>query len=79
METAELVALPLRERLLAMEALWESLCRDPASLQTVPTWHASVLNDRLADLEAGRDNPTPWETAKVRIRAQAEHLTKNAS
>ena len=79
MQTAELVALPLRERLLAMEALWESLCRDPASMQNVPTWHASVLTDSLAALESGRDNPPPWETAKVRIRAQAEHMTKTAS
>ncbi len=78
METAELVALPLRERLLAMEALWESLCCDPTSVQNVPTWHASVLNDRLVALESGRDNPSPWEAAKVRIRAQAEHMTKHA-
>ena len=28
MQTAELVALPLADRLQAMEALWDSLCRE---------------------------------------------------
>ena len=44
MQTAELVALPLAERLQAMEALWDSLCRDPAQAQTVPNWHQDVLS-----------------------------------
>ncbi len=78
METAELVALPLRERLLAMEALWESLCCDPTALQNLPTWHASVLNDRRVALDSGRDIPSPWEAAKARIHAQAELMTNHA-
>ena len=39
MHTAELVALPLVERLQAMEALSDSLCRDQTNGQVVPTWH----------------------------------------
>ena len=31
MDTAELIALPLAERLRAMEALWDSLCRGTSS------------------------------------------------
>ena len=42
MQTAELVALPLAERLQAMEALWDSLCRDQTQAHAVPTWHESV-------------------------------------
>lgn len=78
MQTAELVSLPLEARLLAMEALWDSLCRDPAAMQHVPSWHAAVLNDRLTALESGRDSTTPWDVAKNCIRAQAEIMSKTA-
>ena len=44
MQTAELIALPLTERLQAMEALWESLCRDAPDDVLSPAWHADVLN-----------------------------------
>jgi len=76
MQTAELVALPLAERLQAMEALWDSLCRDPAQAQSVPNWHQDVLSQRLAALDTGEDVATPWEEAKERIRHRAKQLTR---
>ncbi len=78
MQTAELVALPLRERLMAMEALWESLCVDPAQLPLVPNWHQSELMRRVAALDAGEVAVTPWEDAKVRIRDRAKAMTRPA-
>lgn len=75
MHTAELVALPLVERLQAMEALWDSLCRDQAQAQVVPTWHEEELSKRVAALDSGEEMTTPWEVAKERIRQRAQELT----
>ncbi|MDI1244972.1 MAG: addiction module protein [Rhodoferax sp.] len=74
MQTAELVAMPLADRLQAMEALWDSLCRDTTAMQTIPAWHEEVLGERLAALETGADSPIPWEEAKILIRQQAERF-----
>jgi putative addiction module component (TIGR02574 family) len=72
MQTAELVALPLAERLQAMEALWDSLCREQSQASVVPTWHADELGKRMAAIEKGEVITVPWEEAKERIRRQAQ-------
>ena len=74
MQTAELVAMPLADRLQAMEALWDSLCRDASAMPTIPAWHEEVLGERLTALETGSDSPIPSEDAKVRIRKQAKQF-----
>jgi putative addiction module component (TIGR02574 family) len=72
MQTAELVALPLAERLQAMEALWDSLCREQAQALVIPTWHEDELSKRMAAIERGEVLTVPWEEAKERIRRQAQ-------
>lgn len=74
MQTAQLVALPLAERLQAMEALWDSLCRDQTQTPVLPAWHEEELNRRVAALDSGEEVATPWETAKERLRQRAEQL-----
>jgi putative addiction module component (TIGR02574 family) len=76
MQTAELVALPLAERLQAMEVLWDSLCRDQTQTPFVPAWHEEELNKREAALDSGEEVTTPWEAAKERIRHRAEQLAR---
>ena len=76
MQTAELVVLPLAERLQAMEALWDSLCRDQTQADVVPTWHEEELNKRVAALDSGDEVVSPWEEAKERIRQRAEQLVR---
>lgn len=76
MQTAELVVLPLAERLQAMEALWDSLCRDQTQAHAVPTWHEEELNKRVAALDSGEEVAIPWEEAKERIRQRAERLVR---
>jgi len=76
MQTAELVALPLAERLQAMEALWDSLCRDQTQTLVVPTWHQEELSKRLTALDSGEELLSPWEEAKQRIRHRAEQLVR---
>ena len=67
MQTAELIALPLAERLQAMEALWESLCRDAPDGLLAPAWHADVLAARAKALDSGADPTSAWADVKHRI------------
>ncbi len=71
MNMAELSALPLAQRLEAMEVLWESLSRDSA-YDPSPAWHADVLAQRVSELETGQ--ATDWADAKPRILAKAGQL-----
>lgn len=75
MNTAELIALPLAERLRAMEALWDSLCRSTAGDALAPGWHAEVLSARAKGLDAGTEKTSLWADAKKRIRENAERIT----
>jgi len=75
MQSAELVALPLNERLMAMEALWESLCHNSGQGLPVPDWHKEELSQRIAAMDAGLETVSPWEDAKVNIRQRAHALT----
>lgn len=76
MLAAELVALPLADRLLAMEALWDSLCREPDSKYPTPDWHADVLHERNTALDTGKESTLPWGEAKARIREKAQALAR---
>lgn len=76
MQTAELVALPLADRLQAMEALWDSLCRDQTQAYVVPTWHEEELNKHVAALDSSEEVVSPWKKAKERIRHRAEQLVR---
>ncbi|MEQ1867808.1 MAG: addiction module protein [Micropepsaceae bacterium] len=70
MQTAELIALPLAERLEAMEALWESLCRDAPDSLLSPAWHADVLDARAKALDSGADPTSAWSDVKQRLNAK---------
>jgi putative addiction module component (TIGR02574 family) len=63
---AELLDLPPSERLEIVEALWDSLASDPASVP-VPDWHLELLDDRLADDDAETNPGDNWETVRKRI------------
>ena len=68
MNAADLVALPLEERLRAMEALWESICRDSGDALASPPWHRDVLDERARRLDASVEPVSDWPTAKGRLR-----------
>ena len=55
----------LEEKLRAMEALWEALCRHSAV--PVEQWHKDILDDRERLIEEGKAEFIDWETAKKRI------------
>ena len=72
MTQLEIAKLPLQERLQLMESLWDSICREPSGEPTMPAWHKTVLDERVARLDAGQEPLIPWEEAKKHIRAQSE-------
>jgi len=57
------------EKLRQMETLWAELTADPDSFES-PAWHEDVLQQRDADLAAGKDEFIPWEDAKRELQAR---------
>ena len=62
----EIHQLPLREKLLVMEAIWEDLSREEQNLE-VPQWHKEVLDERERLLAEGKAQFVDWEEAKRQI------------
>lgn len=72
MTTADLMELPVQEKLMLMEALWDSLCTQSAGALTSPAWHGEVLDERLRRLASGKESVSDWPEARERIRARAK-------
>jgi putative addiction module component (TIGR02574 family) len=64
---AEIQQLPLREKLMVMEALWESIARDEDRLE-VSQWHKDILDEREKLAQEGRAKFIDWEAAKQQVR-----------
>lgn len=60
--------LPVAERLLLVEDLWDSIAVDtPAPDLPMTPELAAELHRRLADLDAGRERTFSWEEARALI------------
>lgn len=53
MSAAEIEQMSPTERLRTMELLWRSISAEQGKLKS-PTWHKTVLQKRLAKVEAGK-------------------------
>jgi hypothetical protein len=62
----QLDQMTLEEKLRAMEALWDDLCRRDAV--PVPQWHKDVLDHRQRLIDEGKAEFIDWETAKKELR-----------
>jgi putative addiction module component (TIGR02574 family) len=51
------------EKLLLVEALWDSIASDPEEVD-VPDHHKSILEQRLQTLEEDKKNGTSWKEAR---------------
>jgi len=71
MTTTDVAELPVAEKLMLMEKLWDAL-RAQADSSVIPDWHKDVLAERLRRLDSGSEPVTPWAEAKERIRAQTK-------
>lgn len=56
----------LAEKLGAMEALWDDLCRQEENIP-VPQWHQDLLDERARLIAQGQATFVDWATAKKRI------------
>ncbi|HEY2083109.1 MAG TPA: addiction module protein [Verrucomicrobiae bacterium] len=52
-EAVEIERMSLSQKFKAMELIWKSLAADAEQLQS-PRWHKTVLESRLAKVEAGK-------------------------
>ena len=68
-DITRLQGLPLEERLRAMEALWDSIARDPAALE-VPGWHRETLARRLAQYREQRGEGATWPEVRKLIEGE---------
>jgi hypothetical protein len=62
----QIAEMTLEEKLRAMEALWDDLCRREEAMP-VPQWHKDLLDERERLVEQGNARFIDWETAKKRI------------
>jgi len=46
MTITEIKSLPISERIMLMEEIWDSLCHEREPVES-PLWHQDVINDRL--------------------------------
>jgi hypothetical protein len=65
----QLDRMTLEEKLRAMEALWDDLCRREGDVP-VPQWHKDLLDERERLVREGKAHFIDWETAKKRIAEQ---------
>ena len=62
----EIDALNIEERLELIESLWESLVIDPSNVPVTDA-QKKLLDERLAEIEAGDDAGAPWEEVRAGI------------
>jgi len=63
---AELLELPVAERIRLVELLWDSIAAVPEAVSISDEWMAE-LNRRLAEFEADAEAGSPWEEVRARI------------
>ncbi|HEY6620163.1 MAG TPA: addiction module protein [Steroidobacteraceae bacterium] len=56
---------------LRLMALWESLSREEARLES-PPWHQEALRETAARHDAGKEQPIDWDIAKRELRKRTE-------
>lgn len=59
------------DKLVAMEQLWEDLCRNPEALPS-PAWHENVLSSREKQVKEGNARFSTLDDIKGRIRKSSK-------
>jgi len=63
---ADVVALPVAERLRLVEAIWDSIAEVPEQLELSPA-QVQELERRLAEFEKDPTTRSPWEEVRARL------------
>lgn len=58
--------MPLHEKLLTMEALWEDLSSSEENVE-IPEWHKDILDHRECLIAEGKAHFMDWDQAKKEI------------
>jgi putative addiction module component (TIGR02574 family) len=67
----EIRKMPLHEKLLVMEAIWDEISREQEKLD-VPQWHKDLLDERERLIAEGKAKFIDWEDAKKQIKEATE-------
>jgi putative addiction module component (TIGR02574 family) len=70
-EAVEIERMSLPQKLEAMGLIWKSLAADAERVQS-PRWHKTVLESRLAKVEAGKGNFLTIAQLKKRLAKRSK-------
>jgi len=59
----ELSQLNKSEKLILVEALWDSIASDPSEVE-VPEHHKAIIEERLKTLEQDKETGSSWENVR---------------
>ena len=69
--TLPLEQMTIADKLQAIEAIWEDLCRSAEDVPS-PSWHADVLRAREGRVSEGSARYSDWRDAKQSIRDEVK-------
>ena len=65
--TINLKDMTKKEKLEAMEMLWDDICRNIPDFSS-PAWHEQILKEREERLKKGKEKVLDWNQAKKDLR-----------
>ncbi len=68
MSITDINSMPIAEKFLMMEQLWESMSRDAQNNGFSPSWHFDVLNDREEKIAKGTSSFSSLDEARARLQ-----------
>jgi len=71
MQTLDFNTIPLQEKFMLMEQLWESLSYEANANGFTPQWHINELNKRQEKIENGESVFSDFSDAKKRLESFA--------
>jgi len=71
MQTIDFNTIPLQEKFMLMEQLWESLSHEANAKGFTPEWHLDELDKRQRKSEAGQSTFSDFSDAKKRLESFA--------
>lgn len=66
LSVAEILELPIEERIRLVEIIWDSIAAVPEAVALPDEWKAE-LERRLAEFEADPESGSPWDEVRSRI------------
>jgi putative addiction module component (TIGR02574 family) len=67
MTTLELEKMPIKDKIILMEEIWDSLRRDDSEIES-PAWHEDILKDRMLKIQDGSAKYISIDALKLKER-----------